>query len=350
MATVDLFETRTMLEMLEQRKPVRTWFLNTFFRTSKIFGTEAVDIDIRRGRRRLAPFVNPKREGKLVERRGYHTESFKPAYVKPKMITTAEDILKRQAGNVIYSANSSPAIMAAQQLGKDMAEMDEMITRREEWMAAQALTKGSVRVLGEGVDSTIDFQFLPSHLPVLSGTSLWTDHTNATPIDDLKGWKRIVAKDSGISPSICLMGLQAVDNFMKCEQVIGTDGGGKNLFNMRAIDIGEIKPAMLPNGVTYYGRLTELGLDIFTYEEWFIDDIDENEYPMMAEDKVFMGSPQARTDRLYGAIKDLDALAPTERFAKTWTIKDPSARLLMVQSSPLMVPIEVDAFLTATVV
>lgn len=346
---VDLFETRTMLEMLEQRIPVRTWFLNTFFNRTKTFGTEAVDIDIRRGRRRLAPFVNPKREGKLVEKRGFHTQSYKPAYVKPKMITTAEDILKRQAGNIIYRTNEGPATYAAKQLGQDMAELDEMITRREEWMAAQALTTGKVRIIGEGVDDEMDFQFLATHLPVLSGSSLWSDHANATPLDDLKAWKRMAAKDSGISPSVALFGLQAIDNFMKCEQVIGTDGGGKNLFNMRAVDIGEIKPQLLPNGVTYYGRLTEIGIDIYTYEEWYVDDIDENEYPMMPEDRVLMGSPLARCERLYGAIKDLDALAPTARFPKTWKENDPSERILMVQSSPLMVPVEVDAFVSATV-
>lgn len=346
---IDLFETRTMLEMLDQRKPVRTWFLTTFFNRTRTFGTEAVDIDIKRGRRRLAPFVNPKRAGKVIEGRGYHTQSYKPAYVKPKTVTTAEDILKRQAGNVIYKANEGPATMAARKLGEDMADLDEMITRREEWLAAQALVFGQVHIIGEGIDDVVNFQFLASHLPVLSGTDLWSDHANATPLDDLKAWKRMASKDSGISPTIALFGLSAMDNFLKCEQVIGTDGGGKNLFDMRQVDMGKIDPNILPNGVTYYGRLKELGLDLYTYEEWYIDDQDENEYPMMPEDRVLLGSPSARCDRLYGAIKDLDALAPTARFAKTWKENDPSERILMVQSSPLMAPVEVDAFVSATV-
>lgn len=347
----DLFNSRTMIQALEQAKPPRTWFLDTFFRgTPRTFNTEAVDIDIMKGKRRLAPFVNPRREGKIVERRGFSTRSYKPAYIKPKMVTTAEDILKRSFGSDIYSPNSGPAAKAAEQVGRDLAELNEQIIRREEWMAAMSLTTGHCLVIGEGINDDVDFLMEATHLPVLTGTGLWTDHTNATPLDDLKRWKRLVAKDSGISPTICLMGLDALDNFLKCDQVIGNASGGKNVFNMINVQMGRIDPRILPNGVTYYGNLQELGLDIYTYEEWYVDDDSDIEMPMMASNKVMLGSPAARTEKLYGAIRDLKALAAVPRFPKSWEIEDPSERLIMVQSAPLMVPVQVDAFLTATVV
>jgi len=346
---VDLFETRTMMEVLETLKPVRTFFLDTFFKVSRTFNTESVDIDIIKGKRKLAPFVNPMREGKLVERRGYKTRTYKPPYIKPKMVTTAEDLLKRQPGNIIYSPNTGPAQQASKQLGEDLASMDESITRREEWMASQALTTGQVHVIGDGVDDVIDFHMEASHLPVLTGTALWSDFDDATPIDDLKTWRRLVAKDSGKSPSICLMGLEAYDNFMKCEQVIGTATGGKNVFDMRKINVGQIDPQLLPDGMTFIGTLTELGLDIWTYEEWYVNDDDDIEYPLMPDNKILLGNPGARAKRLYGAIKDLDALAPTARFPKSWTTKDPAVRFAMIQSASLPAPLEIDAFLCATV-
>jgi len=347
--SVDLFDTRTMLEIIEQRKPVRTFLLNTFFRTTVKFNTESVDVDIVKGRRRLAPFVNPRREGKVIEKRGFTTRSYKPAYVKPKMVTTAEDILKRQPGNIIYSPNSGPAQMAAEELGRNLGEMDEMITRREEWMAAQALTTGKVLVVGEGVDDELDFLFSSTHLPILTGTDLWSDHTNATPLDDLKLWKRLVSKDSGIAPSICVMGLSTIDNFLKCDQVMGS-ATKQGVFNMINVQMGRINPQILPDGVIYYGSLQELGLDVYTYEEWYVDDNDDIEYPMMPDNKVLLGNPSARSTRLYGAIKDLDALAPAARFPKSWKENDPSARLVMLQSAPLMAPLQPDAFLCADVI
>jgi len=350
MNEINLFETRTMLETFEQIKPVRTWFLSMFFAITNTSNTKTVDIDVIKGKRRLAPFVAPNRQGVMVERKGYRTDTFKPPYVKPKMITTAEDILKRQPGNIIYAPNSSPAIMAAEQMGKDMAELDEMITRREEWMAAKALMDGQIRVIGEGVDKTIDFGMDADAKPVLSGTSLWTDHTNATPLDDLNDWAEQTTKKSGKNVNICVMGTTAWRNFMKCDSVIGTTGGGKNLFSMRAVDIGEINPRNLPDGSRYKGRLTEVGVDVYTYDEWYIDDESGIEEPLVPANKVMLGATNARCERNYAAIRDLGAMAPMARFPKSWEENDPSERFLMVQSAPLMVPVEIDAFLSATVV
>jgi len=346
----DLFNSRTMIQALEQAKPPRTFFLDTFFSSApRTFDTEAVDIDIIKGKRRLAPFVNPRREGKVVEKRGFKTRSYKPAYVKPKMITTAEDILKRDPGMHIYAGNSGPSAKAAQELGRNLAELNEMITRREEWMASQALTTGLCPVIGEGVDDLVDFLMEATHLPTLAGAAKWSAPTTATPLTDLKTWKRLIAKDSGISPIICLMGLSAIDAFLKCDEVLGTSSGGKNVFNMINVQMGRIDPRLLPNGVTYYGTLQEIGLDMYTYEEWYIDDDSDIESPMMPTNKVLLGNPSARTEKMYGSIRDLDALAAVPRFPKSWKEEDPSARFIMVQSAPLMAPIQVDAFLCATV-
>lgn len=346
----DLFDSRTMMQSLEQSKPPRTFFLDTFFSGApRTFDTEAVDIDIMKGKRRLAPFVNPYREGKVIEKRGFKTRSYKPAYIKPKMVTTAEDILKREAGSHIYSPNSGPALRAAREVGRNLAELNEMIVRREEWMAAQSIITGTCRIIGEGIDDLVDFLMASTHLPVLSGGALWSAPTTATPLDDLKTWKRLIAKDSGISPSICVMGLSAIDAFLKCDQVIGTSTGGKNVFNMINVQMGRIDPRILPDGVTYYGTLQELGLDIYTYEEWYVDDDSNIEMPMMPADRVLLGNPSARTEKLYGAIRDLKALAAVPRFPKSWEQEDPSVRYVMVQSAPLMAPIQIDAFLSATV-
>lgn len=350
--TINIYDTRTMLSVLDERMAPRTFMRQTFFGsplTGKVFNTEEVDIDIIVGKRRLAPFVNPLHEGKLVEKRGYKTRSYKPAYIKPKLVTTAADILKRQPGNIIYAPNQGPSSFAAAQLGEELAELDDMIIRREEWMVTQALLNGEIRVKGEGVDDLLSFYMGDDQKPLLTGTAKWTDHANATPLDDLKRWKRQRAKESGISPSIGVFGLDAIDNFLKCEQVIGTDGGGKSIFDIRRINIGQIDPLLLPNGVTYYGTLTEIGLDIYTYEEWYVDEDDDVEYPMIPANVVFLGNPSARTEFLYGAIKDLDALAPVPRFPKTFVEPDPSARFLLLQSAPLPVPTQIKAFLKAIV-
>jgi len=338
---IDLFDTRIMLTALEQMKPVRTFFLTTFFRASETSQTAYVDIDIHKGKRRLAPFVSPVQQGKVVERLGYTTRSYKPPYIKPKMVTTAADILKREMGTTIYSANDGPAQRAARQIGKDLRTLDEMITRREEWMAAQLLQSGQVHVLGEGIDEIINFGMSADHIITLGGTDVWSNAAS-TPLEDLRAWRRIIAKDSGINPDTVVMGADAADAFLDHADV-------QNKLDTRRIDLGLIDPAILATGAIYYGRIKDVGVDLYVYDEWFVDDSTDTEGPLMPAKKVIMGSTQARTARHYGAIQDLDATGAVARFPKSWTEDDPSARFIMLQSAPLVAMHQVDGFVCVQV-
>lgn len=349
MADINLFGLRTMLRVLEQLKPARKFLLNTFFSAAETHITESVDIDIVKGKRRMAPFVNPRLEGRIVDRLGYKTFSYKPPYIKPKMVTTAEDLLIRQPGEIIYGSDVAPGQRAQDQLVKDLAELDDIITRREEWMAAQALFTGKIHVVGDGVDDIIDFLMESSHKPVLTGTALWSAPTTADPLANLRTWKRIVSKDSGLSCNIGLMSTDTYDAFLNCL----VKQSNTAAISMVQVSLGKIEPTQLPDGVTYIGRINELGMDLYTYEEWYLSDLatskDQIELPMVPSGKVLLGSTQARTTVHYGAIKDLKALAAMARFPKSWEEDDPSVRMLMVQSAPLPTPHQIDAFLVGTV-
>lgn len=342
---VDMFETRTMMQALEEMKPPRTFLLDSFFRNSQTFGTEAVDVDIVKGKRKLAPFVSPLHEGKVVKREGYSTETFKPPYLKPKRATRAQNFLQRQPGEAVYAGSLTPQQRAARELGKDLTELRESIIRREEWMASQALTTGKVTVSGDGVEAEVDFQMDATHLVTLSGTDLWTD-AGSDPIAKLRAWKRMCAQDSGVAPDRVIFGASVVDAFFHNAKV-------KDLLDNRRIEIGTIKPSELPDGVTHLGYFADPGVDIFTYDEWYLDDAG-NEQPMVPVDSIIMGSTRAKTVRAYGAIQDVDAIGAglfeAQYFPKSWVQQDPSARFVMVQSAPLVIPTQIGAFMKAKVV
>lgn len=350
--SIDLFETRKMIAALEQRKRPFTFFLDTFFTTVDVSESESVDIDIDRGGQRvMAAFVNPKLQGKIVERRGYKTRTYKPPYVKPKRVTTAEDILKRAIGEHVYASVKSPAQRAAEQLGKDLAELDDMIIRREEWMASCGLQTGVITVEGDGVSDEISFDMLQTHLVALSGTARWSQYATATPLKNLRNWSvDIIQEDSGLVPRVAIFGRDAWDDFMECEEIVGNSSGHKSLFDLRAIDVGRIDPRPLAAaGVTYQGYVKEINMDLYTYVGKFYNEQTKTTEWMMHPDKVLLGCTDARCVRHYGAIKDLKSTAPVARFAKSWEEEDPSARFVMVQSAPLPAPHQIDAFLCATV-
>ena len=337
--TISMFEIRTMLAAIEQMYIPKTFLLDMFFKKENIANTKHVDIDIIKGKRRLAPFVQPMAEGKVVEREGYTTNSIIPPYVKPKMPFTAMDLLNRQRGDTIYQGNASPAVRAQMQLGKDLLKLNQMIIRREEWMAAQGLNTGIVTISGDGIDAQIDFNMGATHKITLAGAALWDD-SSSTPLANLRAWKQLVAKDSGLVPDVAVFGSDVVNAFLAHATV-------KSNLDTRRIELGQIKPELLPNGASYIGRIEQL--DIYTYDEYYLDDADVLQ-PMVPVDKVWLGSTRADTTRQYGAIQDLEAMAVVKYFPKSWITKDPSVQWVMLQSAPIVCPNQIDAFLSAKAV
>lgn len=340
-----IFDTRTMLEAVEQMPTARRFLLNTFFNGGNpvTFPTKTVDIDIIKGQRKMAPFVHPRLPGSVSLREGFRTDTYSPPYIQPKRETTAELVLKRSAGDNPYSTRS-PLERAGQLLGKDLRDLDEQIARREEWMCAQALTTGQVRVEGDGVDDTIDFLMEADHKITLA-TDLWgTDE--ADPIANLRQWKRKIAKDSGRTANVAALSGEALDAFQSSAMVM------KQL-STRRVDMGLIKPEALPDGVTYLGYLNDPGVDLYGYDEWYLDDDDE-ERPMIPEGGLILGATGTRNAMLYGAIQDLAAvesgMVEAVRFPKSWVTEEPSARWLKLQSAVLAGLLEPDAFIFAKVV
>lgn len=341
---ISIFDTRTMMAAVEQMHTPSTFLLKTFFSDSETFDTEAVDIDIRKGGRSLAPFVSPKLEGKIRTDLGFQTKSFKPAYIKQKIPTTAEGMFKRAAGQHMYS-DQTPTDRAAERLGRELSEMNDETTRREEWMAAQALTTGQVHIKGDGIDSVVDFAMDAAH-KIASLSVPWSNQ-NADPLSDIRKWARQVGKKSGRRPTHLVMDGAAQDALMSNKNFM-------EQLNTRRIDLGAIKPESLPENVVYLGYLNDPGIDLYVYNEQFTDPETKELTPMIPEGQIIMGSSNTRNARLYGAIQDVEAieggLVTAGRYVKSWITPDPSVRWVMMQSAPLPAMLEPDCFLTAKVI
>lgn len=338
---IDIFETRVMLEALQQTKRPTTFLVDTLFPRADPVADNTVQLDIVKGKRRIAPYVSPLHEGRIVEHEGYTTEHFEPPYLKPKMKTDAEDLLKRQPGEIIFG-NRTPQQAAQSRLGRDMGTLDETITRREEQMAADVLADGKVTVKGDGVDRVIDFGLDSTHNLGTDDVTTW-GNSSAKPIELLKSGRRTIIQDAGINPDVVIMGSKAVDTFISHSNV-------QDKLDNRRMNLGTINPQNLPEGVTYYGMIPEIGCDIYSYDAWYVDPATGSETAMIDEKSVHMASTNARANTLYAMIQDVEAgNAAVTRFPKSWVQPDPSARFLMVQSAPLVSMLQPDAFWRATV-
>lgn len=341
--TISIYDPRTMLEAIEQMLPVNTFLKSTFFKNSRTFLTENVDVDYNKGRRRMAPFVSPKLAGKVMERDGFTTNTYKPALIKPLRPITVEDLQIRSFGENVYSTKS-PDERAIELLARDLTDLEDAITRREEWMAAQVLFTGKVDMIGEGVNQTLDFDF--TNKLVLSGSDKWSE-TSSDPIGDLKNWRLAVIQKSGITPDTAVMASDVVDAFLNHPAV-------QKILDNQRIKLGQIDPRTLPNGVTYLGSLTSLGLDLYSYDEWYFDETEGVEKPMVPPGTVLVASTRARFSFHYGAVTLIGAnnqfvTYEGARIPDSWTEKNPPQRFLAVNSRPLPIPHEVESWYVAHV-
>ena len=349
--SVSIYEPRTMMGVIRKMPPVHTFFRSTFFSNEKTFTTETVDMDYKKGARRLAPFVSRTIGGKAVPNTGYETRTYKPTMIAPDKITTIDDLLVRQPGEQLYSGRT-PAQRAVIKMREDFTDLREMIVRREEWMCAQAMLTGKVIVLGEGVKDVIDFRF--SNLLDISADKKknWKNGTEHNKYADLKAWHERVQKDGFTNCNVCIMASDVATTFLMDETI-------QKLLDTRNYALAVIKPTQKENNVTYLGTIHELGLDLYQYNEWYVDDWTDpenpEELPMVPDGTMMMASTNARFSMYYGAIHMLNQ--KTEKWETvegkyvpdTFIEKRPDRRFLSLQSAPVPVPHEVDSWITVKV-
>ena len=349
--TVSIYEPRTMMGVIRKLPPVHTFFRSTFFSHEKTFVTKSVDMDYKKGARKLAPFVSREIGGKIIPNTGYTTETYTPPFIAPDKVTTIDDILDRQPGESLYSGRT-PAQRAVIQMSEDFTDLREMILRREEWMCAQAMLTGKIVVLGEGVKDTIDFRFTNLLDISKDAKRKWKGGTAQNKYADLKAWHEKVQKEGFTNCNVCIMASDVVTEFLVDEQI-------QKLLDVKNYALAVIKPTQKENNVTYIGTIHELGLDLYQYNEWYVDDWTDPanpvELPMVPAGTLMMASTNARFSMYYGAIHILNQR--TEKWETvagkyvpdTFIKKRPDRRFLSLQSAPVPVPHEVDSWITVKV-
>jgi len=352
--SIDLYSTRNMAQALRQMKPPRSFLRSLCVRRDEEFTAEQVDVDIQTGQRRLAPFVNPRAPGKLVERIGFQTRTYTPPLVAPKRPLTPSDLQKRLPGETVY-ATQTPDERAAILLGQDLAELDEMIARREEWMIARAIFDSQIPLVGDDLNTSITFD-RDSSLDVgdIGSSAYWDANTADIPAN-IRDWRRRIVKLTGIAPTDMVLGEEAADAFLSAPSLKGLSG----LMNTQRMDMGMIKPELRDGGAIYLGTFAGTGVDLWAYDEWYIDPADGVEKPMVPAKEIAMLSTQAYSVMRYGAVGVASgtegqaanlALVAGKRVPESWIDKEPAVRHLKISARPLFVPVQNNAYLTAQVV
>lgn len=326
--------------------PVNSFFRSTFFPGMLTFVTEEVLLDFKKGKRKMAPFVAPRVGGITMDRQGYRTDKYAAPKIAPQRAITVDDLIVRGMGENIFSQRT-PADRQAELLGRDLAELDEMVARREEWVCRELLFNGKITMKGyidysnsNYIEQVLDYGF--TNKTVLAD-KLWTD-ADAEIYENLKAWRLSVIQKSGKAPTVCVLGQSAADAFL------GNDKIMKMVNTLNAV-LMQLNPVIQSDAVTYLGRIAELGLDLYTYNDWFLDD-DGSEYPMVPVDHILLGRPNMG-EFLYGAVTQMEqgqfVTIEGSRVPKSWADEKNEQRMVRLSSRPVPKPEDVDDWYVAKV-
>lgn len=336
---MDIFTLAVLRRVVSELPPPQPFILNSFFREEQRETTDEIHFDVESGRRRLAPFVAPIVAGQVVAQNGYTTQTFKPAYIKDKRVFDSNRAFKRAIGERI-GGELDPAQRIQAALAFELQDQLQMLTRRMEVMAVEALRTGKVTVTGDLYPTVeVNFGRDAALTKALTLDARWGE-SGVEPLDDLQTWSLLVTEKSGAAANTVIMDVKAWQIFSASPKV------QKLLDRFRGAD--RLNATVTGEGGRYMGNIGDF--DIWVYAGWYENPANGQLTPYLPDYTVIVTGQDLEGVRAFGAIRDEKAgYQAVPYFAKSWMEEDPAVRYLLMQSAPLTVPYRVNASLCATV-
>jgi hypothetical protein len=341
LGTIGVFDTTTLLDVLRVQKSNTPFWLTKCFPFQINFETEKIAFDrVNEDYRRLAPFVSPNVQGKVMTREGSDMLAFKPAYVKPKHVVTPDDVIVRQPGEALGTGSLTREQRREAVVADILRRQKEMHLMTREWLAARAIIDGKVTIEGENYPKvTVDFRRDASLTVVLTGGAKWDAPTTAAPLADIKSARVAANTLSGAVIRDIVFGANAWALFSGIEAVqklLDKQTRGSESDFTKMTDGFE-------DSVEYLGTLQGTGgaglIRMWLYSGKYRDEAGTLQDILDTDTVVGVDFATVQGHRCFGAIADGRAgFQALDMFPKNWEDEDPWVEYLMTQSAPLMVP------------
>lgn len=351
---LDITRTQTLLAAYEATPAVPSFLKDRYFPTNAmtdIFTSEDVLVDYKENGRKVAPFVLPSVGGVPTGRAAYTTDRFAPPLIAPKRTLTVDDLKKRGFGEAVFSG-VSPAERKVLITLRDLKDLDEMTTRREEIMAAEIMINDKIVMKqykdAEGSlteEKTMQFHDGGVNPYQYSPTTGW-DAAGAKILADINNMITMLT-EKGLPAEELIVAGDVAD-------AIINDATIKDLLANRRMNLGDITPLELPAGAAHIGTINVYGkiIKIIAYTETYEND-EGTIVPYIPNGTAILTAPGAGRG-LYGAVTQLEwdgeyYTYPGRRVPKY--LPDPSSnvRTLTLSSCPLLIPKNKGAWISAKV-
>ena len=352
-AELNFFDTYTLMAVQRRAVPRQTFFRDRYFGTDDgdIFNSDKVLTEYMDGDRKIAAFVGPRVGAIPMERTGYEIHEFEPAAIGVSRELSADDLTKRGFGEALYS-QLTPEQRQQTLILRDADELGELITNREEAMAAETmLTNGCVmKHIADDVDKAdemeIRFYSEASNPATYTPTAKW-DATGGKILKDLEAMIRMLTK-RGLRASDLVCSPDVADTIIN-------DAAVQKLLDNRRIEIGNVEPELLPDGAAIVARLNVLGriISVISYDLTYTDDEGKDKLYIPSGKCVLTAPGAGRT--AYGAVSQVEQsdgefhTYAGRRVPKYVSSAEGNSRTLTISSRPLMIPNNKNPFIVADV-
>jgi hypothetical protein len=330
--SIDELKWQSLTAAINKIKAPQNFLKRLLFGREVTLSTETIEMSYLTGARDAAPFVRKNGEALMVEGLGETFATVEAPNIRIKRPMTPSDLLfRRRPGTVIFVDTGSQMSAIQAHIGRDLKRLRDLIANSEEWMSAMAIRGTVTYSVNDQENFTITFPKPSAH--TFTASPLWS--TTSNPEEDVLTAARLIADDTGLTPTHAICGLNAAKYFRKNARV-------ETILDNRRIMSGEkvYTGAVNEQGAIFMG--TWCGLEWWEYSRSV--NLDGTSTKLVRDDyvEIVTATPAADNVTYYGAIPDMDALQgrmiQSKIFSKSWIEKDPSVMWALAHSRPLTVP------------
>ena len=312
----------------------KSFIRDMFFKTHKTHEKQKFEIEYRKGRQLVAPFVSEFIPGTETIKRSYESKYYQAPKIAPKRTFTGHELFfEKMPGETIYGGLSGEE-KSAKLLGETYADFEDQITRKEEAMCIEVLYTGKVVVKGEGVEDEINYGTVKE----VSVTTNW-DKPEATILTDIETTITDIGTTTGQKIDCIVMEPSVARLFLENEKI-------QKLLDVKNYHMGTIAPEELPAGVMYIGTIAPYNIPIYSYQtqcEILNEDGKTFTLKKLIPDGTVLFAPSTNEIH-YGAAVDITkGIIQAERVPFEDVDEKTNTKQVRTESRPLPVPFDIEA-------
>lgn len=347
-------ETYKLVKTVKKMYPVIQFLKDRYFPDGAVYYSEKALIEFKKKGRKIAPFVIPLVNGIVMEKDGYRTDIVDAPYIAPKRIITAKELEQKAFGESPESGRSPE--QRENELESEFIDDNRIsILRRHEKMCADILLTGQVimKHYATAEDAAkgenYDFKYLRFYEGEFKNkykfTKKFKDMTASEKIQEFYKMATVLRK----------RGVRATDIVMTSDvsMLLMSDKDFLEFYNKAKVNIGEINPTELPNGVVSNGSININGvvMTLFTYDEIY-EDLDGEEKEILPAGTIAFLQPGMGTT-VYAQVTfyTKDGFKSYAEKIVPRLVGDEKSNMAEVQafSRPVMYPNDIDGWLVANI-